>query len=99
MKKLAITYGSQFAFTDMERLTRQDWIEQLGVYADTQIYRTVYARTSAGLGVNPTHHHWRFLLASGIPLIKRELIASNPEELPDVYDYIGQKFPKLLGIR
>ena len=99
IRKLAIKTSYQFTFSEVQQLAKQHWQDQLGVYAVTQIYQTVYARTSAGLGVNPTHHHWRFLLAAGFPIMKRELVASNPEELPDILDFLTLNYPHLLKLR
>ena len=99
IKELAITCNYIFRFEDVQRISREDWSNKLGVYADTQIYQTIYNRTSQRLGVNPSHHHWRFLLNSGVPLIKRELVSSNPEDLPDVYDVLRQNFPDVLKFK
>jgi len=88
-----------FEFSNVTEISRESWNVKLGIYADTQIYRTIYARTSLGLGVNPTHHHWRFLIDFGIPLIKKELIITNPEELPDVLDYLSTNHPELISLR
>ena len=99
IQKLEITCNYIFRFEDVQRISLEDWSNKLGVYADTQIYQTIYNRTSQGLGVNPSHHHWRFLLDSGVPLIKRELVSSNPEDLPDIYDFLRQKFPDALKFK
>ena len=99
IQKLEITCNYIFRFEDVQRISLEDWSNKLGVYADTQIYRTIYNRTSQGLGVNPSHHHWRFLLDSGVPLIKRELVSYNPENLPDIYDFLRQKFPDALKFK
>ena len=88
-----------FEFSNVMEISRESWNVKLGVYADTQIYQTIYARTSLGLGVNPTHHHWRFLIDFGIPPIKKELIITNPEELPDILDYISTNHPELISLR
>ena len=97
--KLSINVSYLFRFADLEQLTVHDWREKLGVYFDTEVYQTIFFRTSNGLGANPTHHHWRFILDAGLPLVKKELIASNPQNLPDVYDFIRHSFPNLLGVK
>ena len=99
IQKQKITCNYVFRFEDVQRISREDWSNKLGVYADTQIYQTIYNRTSERLGVNPSHHHWRFLLDSGVPLIKRELVSSNPEDLPDIYDVLHQNFPDVLKFK
>jgi hypothetical protein len=99
IKDLKIKSSYIFEFSNVMEISRESWKVKLGVYADTQIYRTIYARTSLGLGVNPTHHHWRFLIDFGIPLIKKELIISNPEELPDILDYLSTNHPELIPLR
>ena len=99
IEDLAITCNYIFRFEDVQRISREDWSNRLGVYADTQIYQTIYSRTNQRLGVNPSHHHWRFLLDSGVPLIKRELVSSNPEDLPDIYDVLRQNFPDILKFK
>ena len=99
IQKLNITCNYVFRFEDVQQISPEDWSNKLGVYADTQIYQIIYSRTSQRLGVNPSHHHWRFLIDSGVPLIKRELVSSNPENLPDVYDFLHQKFPDVLKFK
>lgn len=99
IRKLKIACSYESGFEKIRKKNLEDWEMLLGIYFDSVKYRVIFARTSAGLGVNPTHHHWRFILDQGIPLIKRELIVSNPEEIPDVYDFLLQKYPKILDLK
>lgn len=41
-----------------------------------------------GLGLNPTHHHWRTLVdVFKFPYIKTELLKLNPARIPDIVDW------------
>jgi hypothetical protein len=99
IKKLKIACFYESQFEEIRQKSFDEWEKLLGIYFNTVKYRVIFSRTSAGLGVNPTHHHWRFILEHGIPLVKRELVVSNPEEVPDVYDFLLQNYPKILGLK
>lgn len=96
MQQLPHTY--QIEFSQIREIPVDGWRRILGTYFHADLYRVIYARTKAGLGVNPTHHHWKFLLDLGVPILKRELISRNPENLPDVVDYIRNKHPEIIEI-
>jgi lipopolysaccharide biosynthesis protein len=59
----------------------------IGAYADSPEYDTVLRALRRGKPLNPTHHLWRWMLDSGVPLVKKDLLRINPPRLPDVADW------------
>lgn len=53
-------------------------------YSADAAYTNVIRALRKGVPLNPTHHLWRWMLTSGVPLVKKDLLRTNPPGLPDV---------------
>ena len=49
--------------------------------------RNLASAIKMGYALNPTAELWRQLLRAGFPFVKRELLRSNPTEVPDTIDW------------
>lgn len=61
-----------------------NWHRVLIPYDETPKYRNIKNLLLNNLSINPTHALWRFILEKNIPLVKKELIAKNPLQMPDL---------------
>lgn len=57
-------------------------------HRDDPAYTKVVRALRRGAPLNPTHHLWRWVLDSGVPLVKKDLLRVNPPGLPDVADWM-----------
>lgn len=74
-------YSAEFLYS----FAAKNWIEVLGPFAVSPVYKQVKLNVELGLSVNPTHGLWRFLAYLGCPIIKKDLIIKNPGKFPDLY--------------
>jgi Rhamnan synthesis protein F len=59
-------------------------LELLGEHVADPAYVRVVSALRRGAPLNPTHHLWRWLVDSGVPLAKKDMLRLNPPGLPDV---------------
>jgi hypothetical protein len=98
LQTLKVRVDYIFQSSEMRSMSNSSWEKLLGPYIHTPKYSAIKKRTQSGLGVNPTHHHWRFILSANIPIIKKELIVSNPDNLPDVLQFVTTEYPSALSL-
>jgi hypothetical protein len=87
MAQIATRYDLPMIGVITNRSLREFAKENLQIlenHKDSNIYQQIQSRIYSG-SLNPTHHLWRFLIELGFPFIKKELLFSNPCNMPDIY--------------
>lgn len=83
-KKLGVPTQSLISDAHLRRFALENWQKVLAGMSESEFYKKVLVLLSRDLSMNPTHHLWRFVVSSGLPLAKKSLLEANPLNVPDI---------------